>query len=123
MEWTPIIDCAYDCEITLGAVTTTCAVVIQLKDFEGKDLKVKGMVGLYLSSDADGLEKDNIDNIAKGTDGQVWELLADNYYMACSEADGDIDLTLSEAANTDVYLNVVLPNGKIVTSEIMEFTG
>ena len=122
MEWTPIIDCAYDCTISLGTVTTSCAVVVQLKDFEGKDLQVKGMVGLYLSSDADGLEKDNIDNIAAGTDGAVWELLADNYYMACSEADGDIDLTLTEAADTDLYLNVVLPNGKIVTSAIMEFT-
>lgn len=122
MEWTPIVDCAYDATITLGTVTTSCAVVVQLKDFAGNDLTVKGMVGLYLSSDADGEEKENIDNIVKGTDGQVWELLADYYYMACSEADGDIDLTLSEAADIDLYLNVVLPNGKIVTSAIMEFT-
>ena len=123
MEWVTEEGCAYGATITLGAVTTSCAVVIQLKDYAGNDLAVKGMVGLYLSSDADGETKDNIDNIAAGTDGNVWELLADNYYMACSEADGDIDLTLTEAADTDVYLNVVLPNGKIVTSAIMEFTG
>jgi len=123
MEWTPIVDCAYDAVITVGACTTTCAVVVQLKDFAGNDLAVKGMVGIYLSSDAAGLTKDNIDNIAAGTDGNVWELLADNYYMACSEADGDIDLTCTEAADTNVYLNVVLPNGKIVTSTILDFTG
>jgi len=123
MEWTPIVDCAYDCTITVGTCTTTCAVVVQLLDFAGNDLAVKGVVGIYLSSDADGETTSDIDNIATGADGFVYELLADKYYMAVSEADGDIDLTCTEAADVDVYLNVVLPNGKIVTSTILDFTG
>lgn len=122
MEWTPIIDRAYDCIITVGTCTTTCAVVVQLKDFEGKDLNVKGTVLIYLTSDADGNTTDNIDNIAAGTDGIVYELLADKVYMAISEDDGDIDLTCTEAADTDVYVNVVLPNGKVVTSTVLDFT-
>jgi len=121
MEWTPIVDCAYNCTITVGTCTTTCAVVVQLLDFAGNDLAVKGAVGIYLTSDTDGTKTD-IDNIAAGTDGIVYELEADDYYMAISEEDGDIDLTCTEAADVDVYLNVVLPNGKIVTSTILDFT-
>lgn len=121
MEWTSIVGCAYDCTITVGTITSSGTVTVQLKDFEGNDLKQKGTVLIYLTSDAAGETTDNIDNIAAGTDGIVYELLTDEVYMAISEDDGDIDLTCSEAANVDVYVNVVLPNGKIVTSTVLDF--
>ncbi len=113
---------ACDATITVGAVTTTVAVVVQLLDYAGNDLTVKGAIGIYLTTDANGLTQTNIDNIAAGTDGIVVELLVDKYYMAISEADGDIDLTCTEAADVDVYLNIVLPNGRIVTSTLLDFT-
>lgn len=126
MEWTSIIDSAYDCTITLvGSASTTRAVTIQLLDFAGKDLKVKNVVYMYISTDATGdalTIVDKIDTTSAG-DGDVLELLADNYWMAISEDDGDIAVTIEESNNIDVYLNVVLPNGNVVTSALIEMTG
>lgn len=123
MEWTSIINSAYDCDITYTVGTTTCAIQIQLKDFEGKDLTVKGVIHFYISTDATGDVLGAVASIASGTDGDILEVLATGqYYMAISEDDGDIDLTLTGTADGSEYLNVVLPNGKVVTSDEMVFT-
>jgi len=125
MEWTPIIDSAYDCTITPGTATTTCDVTIQLKDFAGNDLTVKNVVYMYVSTDATGdvlTIVDKIDTTAGG-DGDILELLTDSYWMAISEDDGDIAVTIEESDDIDIYLNVVLPSGKVVTSAKIEMTG
>lgn len=125
MEWTPIVDCTYDCTITPGTATTTCDVTIQLLDFAGNDLTVKGVVYMYVSSDATGDTTTIVDkiDITSAGDGDMLELLADNYWMAVSEDDGDIAVTIEESNDIDIYLNIVLPNGKIVTSAKIEMTG
>jgi len=122
MEWVTEIGCAYDADITVGTAAATCAVAIQLKDFAGNNLKVKGVFYIYTSSDATGDAPAAITTIAKGTDGDVLILLATYYWMAISEDDGSIDVTVDGATTTTCYLNVVLPNGKVVHSDAITCT-
>ena len=122
MEWTPIVDCAYDCTITVGTATDTCACVIQLLDFAGNDLTVPGTVDIYFTSDSSGQVMADVTDCASGTDGDLLELLTDFYFMAVSEADGDIDVTLDGSGADTVYMNVRLPNGKVVISSVITFT-
>ena len=123
MEWTSIVDCAYDCTISLGAATTTCQCSIQLLDFAGNDLAVRGSVTVYTSSDATGDVPVAVTSLAAGTDGGLIATLATYLSTGISETDGDLDVVVDGTGDQDVYLNVVLPNGKIVTSAIIEITG
>jgi len=123
MEWTSAVNSAYDADINYTVGTTTCTIQIQLKDFAGNDLTVKGVIHFYISTDATGDVLGAVASVASGTDGDILEVLATGqYYMAISEDDGDIDLTVSGTADGTEYLNVVLPNGKVVTSDAMVFT-
>ena len=113
---------ACDAVITVGTASDTCAVAIQLKDYAGNDLAVPGTVDLYFTSDADGQVMADVTDCAAGTDGDLLELLTDYCFMAVSEADGDIDVTLDGSGADTVYLNVRLPNGKVVISSVITFT-
>ncbi len=127
MEWTPIIDCAYDAVITVGAESSdviTCA--IQLKDFAGNDMKVPSCIYAYYSGDAAGADivattwSGGHDN---GTDGEYTVGATDGVDMhLISESDGDIDLAITETTATHTgYLVLVMPNGKLVVSDAITF--
>lgn len=99
-------------------------VAIQLKDYSGDDMAVRGAVQAYLSDDASG---DSLavtapsDGVAIGTDGLAIPLVADKVFLLTSEADGDIDLDIEEAGVDTWYLVIVLPNGKLAVSGAITF--
>lgn len=99
-------------------------VYIQLKDWNGDDLTTAGTVIGYLSSDAAGL---NINDATVTTetaikaDGSLSILAAKQAYLLTSEADGDIDLTLTDTGADVYYFVVVLPTGKLVVSDAITF--
>lgn len=103
----------------------TGTVAIQLGDHNGDDLAVRGSVFAYLSDDANG---DSVaatapsGGVAIGTDGVLIPVVADKAFFLCSEADGDIDIVLTEAAADTWYLVVVLPNGTHRVSGAIAFT-
>lgn len=121
-KWIPGM--AWDAEITPATATTTCDVTIQLKDFAGNDLAEKGVVYMYVSTDPTGNITTIVDkiDITESGDGDMLELLTDSYWMAVSEDDGDIAVTIEETHDIDIYLNVVLPNGKVIHSSKIEMT-
>lgn len=105
----------------IGAESTNeITVNIQLLDRSGKELAKRGAIIGYLSSDANGDSPRTASgtlSLAAGADGAYMELATDNPFLLISEADGDIDLVITEtAATTTHYLNIILPNGEIVTS-------
>jgi hypothetical protein len=110
---------------TIGAEAADAITVnIQLTDARGNDLAVRGSVFAYLSSDATG---DTIEaasatlSVAGGTDGIYYEVATDNRYWLISEADGDIDIVVTQTDGDTHYLNLVMPNGSIVTSGALTF--
>ena len=126
MEWTPIIDCAYDATITVSAENTTAntmAVAVQLKDFAGNDLTVRNTILAYFAADANGdaILTSAFDGVANGTDGEVIELITGSTMLLTSEADGDIDITISETEAFTGYLVLVMPNGKLIVGDACTF--
>ena len=99
-------------------------VAIQLTNSAGADLAVRGAVRAYLSDDAAG---DSIaatapsGGAAIGTDGLAIPLVAGKAFALISEADGDIDLTITEAGADTWYLILVMPDGKLVVSDAITF--
>lgn len=108
-------------------------VSVQLNDRAGTAMAARSVVGMYLSSDANG--DTPIDAIANdvlptaGTDGAFLGFATDSaladglLFHMVSEADGDIDVVLTNAADAaiTVYLHVVLPGGKLSSSAAIAF--
>lgn len=110
--------------VTVGTIaSTTINVAIQMKDAAGADLATRGSIMAYLSDDANG---DSIagtapDTVAIGTDGLAIPLVADKAFQLVSEADGDIDIDITEDGTDTWYLILVLPDGRLVSSDAITF--
>lgn len=114
----------YSATITPGAPDSG-TVAIQLRDANGSDLTVRGSVFAYLSDDTNG---DSIaatapdGGVAIGSDGLLIPVVADKAFHLVSEADGDIDLAITESGTATWYLIVRLPNGRLIASAAIAFS-
>jgi hypothetical protein len=87
-------------------------------------LAQRASVFAYLSDDAAG---DSVvatapsGAVAIGTDGLMIDVVAKKAFMLTSEADGDIDINITEAGTDTFYLIVVLPNGELAASGAITF--
>lgn len=99
-------------------------VTVQLTNRNGAALAVRGAVHFYLADDANGDTPSAVapdGGIAIGTDGALIEWVADLSGMLISEADGDIDITLTDSGTPTFYLVVVLPTGLLAASAAITF--
>lgn len=97
---------------------------IQLQDARAKDVYARSMVYVYLSDDANGdvlTATAPSGGWAIGTDGTIHSLITNKAANVLSEADGDIDITLTEAGVGTWYLNVITPDGQKWTSPAITF--
>ena len=112
-----------DATITVGAENTNVrAITIQLKDAKGNDIDYVETVELILFLDAARtafVVTGGSTGLAIGTDGALLAVVAKKYFLATSEADGDLDLTWTDTGNEAAYLGVRLPNGRIVMSDAL----
>ena len=123
MEWTPIVDCAYDAVITLVS-SDPAVITIQLKDYAGNDLTVPASVMAWISSTATGIDPSAVSSelaLTGSGDGAVLIHLTHYLYQLISEADGDIAVTITDTGTTAQYLTLLMPNGKLVVSEQLVF--
>lgn len=108
-------------EFTIGAETTSRTVAMK---FHG----TAGRIGFlcYLSNDATGdtlITTAPTGTVVVGTDGL---LVADfgaakkSFWMV-TEENGQADLVITEAGAKNMYLNVVMPDGNVVTSPLIAF--
>lgn len=121
----------YDSALGFDGMLTR-KVFIQLIGANGKALRARGCVLSYLSDDAHGnsvcATKPSTDTVI-GTDGLLLALTggedaSDTGLVAhlISESDGDIDLVLVNDVTDTFYLVLVLPNGRLVISDAIEFS-
>lgn len=101
-------------------------VAIQLVDeLNNEEVSEKVALPVYLSDAADGTDiaaSAPDGGIAIGTDGLLIEWTANLAGLLVSESDGDADIDMTHAAGADTfYLNVVCPDGKVVTSGAITF--
>lgn len=106
-------------EFTIGAEATEAITVnIQLKDGMNQDVDAVTAATIYVFADAAGAAFNTQDytSIAAGTDGAVVERVADKILDCTCEADGDLDIVLTETGAGTVYLGVILSNGQFAMS-------
>lgn len=109
-----------DASITVGAEATNVrAITIQLKDAFGNDINYVETVEIIVFSSAAMTAfatTGGSTGIEIGTDGALLAVVAKKYFIATSEADGDIDLTWTDTGTETVAVGVRLPNGRVVVS-------
>lgn len=98
---------------------------IQFYARNGREMQRPCAVLAYVSSSATG---DAIEaasgtlSVAAGTDGALVELSTDNGYLLIPEADGDMDVTITQTSGADThYLVIVMPNGDLIVSPAVDF--
>jgi len=107
---------------TIASGGATVAVQIQLKDYAGNNMATKSAVRCYYSSDADGDSVAAMDNATVvATNGIVIEDLTLYSATLITEDAGTVGLTVDDG--TDMYLNLIFPDGHIQTSTVIECTG
>ena len=115
----------FDVDFTIGSEAgNVINVGLQLNDAGGTALATRASVFAYLSDDANG---DSLAGTAPdggwaiGTDGLLMSVEANKSAMLVSEADGDIDINITESGADTWYLVVVLPNGLLTASGAITF--
>lgn len=110
---------------TIGAENTNAInVAIQLLNRDnGNELAERVGLQWYLSSDANGdaISAAPSGGIAIGTDGLLIEHTNNIAGEIISEADGDIDVTLTESTAKSFYLILIAPDGKLYPSGAITF--
>lgn len=113
-----------DASFTIGSESSnTINVAIQFTDAEGNDCEERVGVPWYLSDNSNGdtLATAPDSGIAIGTDGLLIETLDNQAGFMVSESDGDVDVDISETTDTSFYLVLVMPSGKLVVSDEINF--
>lgn len=102
--------------------SNTITVNVQLVDAAGAAMAIRCAVGFYLSSDANG---DAVavaaTSLAAGADGNMQEFISNSSGRLVSEADGDIDVVVGDTGTGAYYLVLIMPNGKLVVSNVINF--
>lgn len=111
---------------TVGAeAANVINVAIQLTDAQGNDLDEVGTVFAFLSDASTGIGISGtapVTSVAIGTDGAIIkEHTTKLAWTLQSEADGDIDLDITETGADTWYLVIVLPDGTSVVSDAITF--
>lgn len=112
-------------KFTIGAEGANAInVAIQLVDREnGNELTERAALQWYLAADTNG---DSIatapsGGIAIGTDGLLIEHTNNIAGFVVSEADGDIDVTITESTAKSFHLILIAPDGKLYSSGAITF--
>lgn len=113
-------------DITVGTESSNVVnVAVQFKDINDTDMAAPVYATIYFSDDAAGqtIATTAIDTVAIGTDGTIIkEITAGKHYDVVSEADGDLDLNLTQDAADTLYMQVVCPDGSLKTSSVITWT-
>ena len=118
---------SYDAVATVAAKDTASIVNASVQINESDNTTaVTEAIGfmLYLSSDSAGQTLATAPStLAVGTDGTILVEHTANVVMSCiSEADGDFDINITDTATAASFVNVLLPTGKIVTSDALSWS-
>lgn len=103
-----------------NAITVNC----QVTDARNKNMAQAACLGFYLATDSAGLNPAGTaptGGIAAGTNGALIEHTANLSGKAVTEADGKLDVVLTDTGTPTFYLVIVLPNGKLAVSSAITF--
>ena len=113
--------------VVTQSASGTFAVAVQLLGTNGLALTTDAVVGYHLSTDATGdvmaVTSTDVTTLAAGTDGTIMEddVSGNVWGRMKSETNGDIDVAIVVPADKTVYLNLTMPDGRIVHSTVMTY--
>lgn len=114
--------------VTFGTLTAEAANArtqsLQFTDENGADIVVPVIVDVYLSLASTGIDivGTAATSLLAGTDGSVLDAsVTGKLTKFQTEADGDLDVVITDSAVRTVYLCVVLPDGTIAVSSAIAF--
>lgn len=114
-----------DADFTVNAEAANAITLnVQFKDrVDGGELGEAIGVNYYLASEATGQAVATAPDggIAAGTDGVLIEWTANLSGLAICEADGDLDVVLTESSTGTWYLVFIAPDGKLLVSPAITF--
>ncbi len=107
--------------ITVGTESANVINVALQFTLGGADVAEEVAAYCWLTDVADpgGAQTAHATSPAIGTDGALHVLTTDLNFMVISEADGDADIDLTDTGAETTYLHVRLPDGSIVTSDVI----
>lgn len=112
-------------KFTVGAEAANAInVAVQLFDRDnGNEIDERVGLAWYLASNAtgDAIATAPTGGIAIGTDGLLLEWTNNVSGWVVSEADGDIDVTITDSGTPTMYLVLVAPDGKLYVSGAITF--
>ena len=116
----PKLNLAASLTFSIGAeAANVILVTVQVKNENNDNLATKVGLRFYLSSDAAGITPATVTTIAAGASGGVTDATTSSGVLITTAAGlGIISLTAGTGAVTR-YLNVIMPNGEIVTSSVI----
>lgn len=111
---------------TVGTeAATVINVAVQFNTALGAACAEKVTALVWFTDDAAGdtAASTAIDTVAVGTDGSAIEVVAGKVYICTSEADGDLDLDLTQDAADTLYMQMCDPDGRRFTSDAITWAG
>lgn len=120
MEWTMEIGCAYDADFSIGTLTGTGNISVQLKDYAGNNLTEMNAVKMYMTSDAAGQTTAQIAAYTAAT-GEMHEITQYVAYHVITNTSGLAIITLDGSGVSTTYMHIVLPNGRVKHSNIIKW--
>ena len=121
-----VASAVYNFDITVGAdAGTTVTINIQALQGGGDEIDTIATFFAFLSDDADGIGVSAAapdGGVAAGTDGEIIAaVVADLVFLLQTEADGDLDLVLTETGTATWYLVLIDAYGRMHVSDAITF--
>jgi hypothetical protein len=109
---------------TIGSESSeTIIVAVQFNDAAGTAMATRACLPFFLAADANGdAQEAAATALTAGTDGHIVEYVDETAGMGCTEADGDLDVSIENGAGADtLYLCFQLPSGALDCSAAITF--
>jgi hypothetical protein len=114
-----------DAVITIGTISGDVFTIgIQFNDIAGTALATRAGCMWYLSQDAAGdaiIDSALSGGVAISSDGLLLEWTAEISGWMISESDGDVSMTLEDNGADTAYLVLVMPDGRLIVSDLMNW--
>lgn len=115
-----------DVSMTVGSlVGDTITVAVQLKTYDGKAIDFASAISWYLSTLSTGLDVVATapnGGVSAGTDGAIHQQVTGKSGIAITEADGQVDIVVTDTGSITCYLVLMMPDGSIKVSGAIAIT-
>lgn len=131
-KWSDASDPTFTVNAIVGEAITINVILYQNRQkpvgvYSGAPVSISVYLQYYLSTDAAGQDilaagSEASGGIAAGTNGTLLQTIAGiSGFCVPNLANGEIDIVVTDGSARNLYLNIVLPSGAVITSPVLTF--